>query len=106
MRLQKKRYRSLKRIPIKEIIDGAHTSKAAVTIAAIQPTVYEYRSDGKTAYSNLGMLRITVNQQLVNNQPYVQPASFDDLHGKNGESHQQVWNVMVDIDKGIVADIF
>ncbi|MFL6502996.1 MAG: plastocyanin/azurin family copper-binding protein [Nitrososphaera sp.] len=91
---------------IKEIIDNAHTNKAAVTIAAIQPTVYEYRSDAKTAYSNSGMLRITVNQQLVDNRPYVQPASFDDLHGRNGESHQQVWNVMVDIDKGIVTDIF
>jgi plastocyanin len=91
---------------IQEIIDSAHTSKAAVTIAAIQPTVYEYRSDGKAAYSSSGMLRITVNQQSVDNQLYLQPASFDVLQGRNGESHQQVWNVMVDLDKGIVTDIF
>jgi hypothetical protein len=37
---------------IQEIIDSAHVSKAAVTIAAIQPTVYQYRSDGETAYSS------------------------------------------------------
>ena len=91
---------------IQEIIDSAHTSNAAVTIGAIQPTVYQYRSDGKTEYSSAGMLRITVNQQSVDNQPYLQPASFDNLQGKNGESHQQVWNVMVDLDKGIVTDIF
>ena len=90
---------------IQEIIDSAHVSKAAVTIAAIQPTVYQYRSDGETAYSSSGMLRVTVNQQLVDNQVYLQPASFDALQGRNGESHQQVWNVMVDLDKGVVTDI-
>jgi hypothetical protein len=51
------------------------------------------------------MLRITVNQQLVDNQVYLQPASFDALQGRNGESHQQVWNVMVDLDKGVVTNI-
>lgn len=90
---------------IREIMDSAHTNKAALTMAAIQPTVYQYRSDGKIAYSNQGMLRITVNQQLVDNQAYLQPASFDILQGKNGESHQRIWNVMVDLDKGIVTDI-
>ena len=75
-------------------------------MAAIQPTVYQYRSDGKTAYSSLGMLRITVNQQQVDNQAYLQPASFDTLQGRNGESQQRVWNAMVDLDKGIVTDIF
>ena len=90
---------------IREIMDSAHTNKAALTMAALQPTVYQYRSDGKIAYSNLGMLRITVNQQLVDNQAYLQPASFDILQGKNGESHQRIWNVMVDLDKGIVTDI-
>ena len=90
---------------IQEIIDSAYVSKAAVTIAAIQPTVYQYRSDGETAYSSSGMLRITVNQQLVDNQVYLQPASFDALQGRNGESHQQVWNILVDLDKGVVTDI-
>ena len=91
---------------IQEIVDSAHANKAALTMAAIQPTVYQYRSDGKSAYSSLGMLRITVNQQQVDNQAYLQPASFDTLQGRNGESQQQVWNAMVDLDKGIVTDIF
>jgi plastocyanin len=91
---------------IQEIVDSAHANKAALTMAAIQPTVYQYRSDGKSAYSSLGMLRITVNQQQVDNQAYLQPASFDTLQGRNGESQQRVWNAMVDLDKGIVTDIF
>ena len=91
---------------IQEIVDSAHANKAALTMAAIQPTVYQYRSDGKTAYSSLGMIRITVNQQQVDNQAYLQPASFDTLQGRNGESQQRVWNAMVDLDKGIVTDIF
>jgi plastocyanin len=91
---------------IQEIVDSAHANKAALTMAAIQPTVYQYRIDGKSAYSSLGMLRITVNQQQVDNQAYLQPASFDTLQGRNGESQQRVWNAMVDLDKGIVTDIF
>jgi plastocyanin len=90
---------------IKKIIDDAHATNAAVTIAAVQPTVYEYRGDGKTAHSSSGMLIITVNQQIVGNQQYLQPATFDSLNGKKGESHQQVWNVVVDLDKAIVTDI-
>ena len=90
---------------IKELINGAHANNASVTIAAVQPTVYEYRSDGNTAYSSAGMLIITVNSQIVDNQPYSNAASFDSLHGRVGESHQQVWNVMVDLDKGTVTDI-
>jgi len=51
------------------------------------------------------MLVITVNKQLIDNRPYLQANSFDALQGRVGESHQQVWNVMVDLDKGTVTDI-
>src|SRR5690348_1612932 len=36
---------------VKELIDYAHANNATVTIAAVQPTVYEYRNDGNLAYS-------------------------------------------------------
>src|SRR5262245_42531893 len=41
---------------VKEIVDKARANYAAVTIGAIQPTVYESRSDGKVAHSNAGVL--------------------------------------------------
>jgi plastocyanin len=90
---------------VKELIDYAHANNATVTIAAVQPTVYEYRSDGNLVHSSSGMLVITVNYQIVDNQLYSQAANFDFLQGRAAESHQQVWNVMVDLDKGIVTDI-
>jgi plastocyanin len=90
---------------IKQIIDEAHSYNAAVTIAAIQPTVYEYRNDGRLAHSGSAMLIITVNLQTVDSQQYLQPATFHTLDGKNGVSHQKVWNVMVDLDRAVVTEI-
>jgi plastocyanin len=90
---------------IKQIINEAYSSNAAVTIAAIQPTVYEYRNDGKLAHSSSAMLIITVNQQTVDNLQYIQPSTFDNLAGKKGESHQRIWNVIVDLDKAVVTGI-
>jgi plastocyanin len=90
---------------VKEIMENAHANKAAVTIAAVQPTVYEYKNDGKLAHSGSGMLVMTVNNQIIDNQPYFQAASFDRLNGEVGQSQQQVWNIMVDLDKGTVTNI-
>lgn len=73
---------------VKEIIDGARASKAAVTIAAVQPTVYEFRSDGKISHSAAGVLTITANHQTVDSRPYLQAASLDDLDG-DGRSGQR-----------------
>jgi plastocyanin len=90
---------------VKEIIDNARSSNAAVTIAAVQPTEYEFRSDGRTVYSTEGVLTIAVNQQTVDNQSYLQAVTFHDVEGKRADSYQQAWNVMVDLDKGVVTDI-
>jgi plastocyanin len=89
---------------VNEIIESGSTGKA-VTIAAVQPTVLKYRNDGQLAHSGSGMLIITVNWETINGQLYSQIGGYQDLQGKISESHQQVWNVMVDLDKQRVTDI-
>ena len=89
---------------VREIIQDGSASKA-VTIAAVQPTVLEYRSNGELAHSGSGLLIITVNWQTIDGKPYSQTNSFGDLQGRVGESRQQVWNVMVDLNKQRVTDV-
>ena len=89
---------------VNEIIESGSTGKA-VTIAAVQPTVLKYRNDGQLAHSGSGMLIITVNWETINGQLYSQIGGYQDLQGKTSESHQQVWNVMVDLDEQRVTDI-
>jgi plastocyanin len=89
---------------VREIFESGSAGKA-VTIAAVQPTVLEYRSNGQLAHSGSGMLIITVNWQTIDGQLYSKTDGFQDLQGKASESHQQVWNVMVDLDKQRVTDI-
>jgi plastocyanin len=89
---------------ISEIIESGSSGKA-VTIAAVQPTVLEYRNNGQLAHSSSGMLIITVNWETIDGRLYSQINGFQDLQGKASESHQKVWNVMVDLDKQRVTDI-
>lgn len=89
---------------VSEIIESGSEGKA-VTIAAVQPTVLEYRNNGQLAYSGSGMLIITVNWETINGQLYSQIGGYQDLQGKISESHRQVWNVMVDLDEQRVTDI-
>jgi plastocyanin len=89
---------------VSEIIENGSEGKA-VTIAAVQPTVLEYRNNGQLAHSGSGMLIITVNWETINGQLYSQIGGYQDLQGKISESHQQVWNVMVDLDEQRVTDI-
>lgn len=90
---------------IKEIIASAQESRAAITIAAIQPTVYEFRSDGQISHSAVGVLTITVNKQYVDNRPYLQASGFEGIEGKEAYSYQKVWRVIVDLNRGAVTDI-
>ena len=89
---------------VSEIIRSGSSGKA-VTIAAVQPTVLEYRNNGQQAHSGSGMLIITVNWETIDGQPPLQVERFQDLQGKVSASHQQVWNVMVDLDSQRVTDI-
>lgn len=82
----------------------AETKGKAVTIAAVQPTLL-ITSDGKSIHSSGGQVIITANWQLIEGRPYSNAASFESLNDKQGQSHQQIWNVIVDMDKRQVIGI-
>lgn len=75
----------------------------AITIAAVQPTAF-VSPDGKVTHSGQGQVIITANWQLVDGRRY-SGASFSSLEGKAGESHQKIWNVLVDIDRQRVISV-
>jgi len=87
---------------VKQII-GEQKGRA-LTIAAVQPAVLQDKN-GKVSYSSVGQIIITSNWQYVDGKFYSNPANFNALGNKTGESHQQIWNVFVDLDKRIVSGI-
>ena len=83
----------------------ADSSGRAVTIAGVQPTVFQ-DSAGKLQYDSAGgQVIITSNWQEIGGQPYTTPLGFSEISGKSIVSHQQVWNVVVDVDGGKVVSI-
>jgi len=90
---------------VKQIIDEAKDKKAAVTIAAVQPTVMVDKQSGQLSHSSGGQVIITANWQIVDGTSYLQPQTYDEIANKRIESHQQIWNVLLDVDKGQVMDI-
>jgi plastocyanin len=87
---------------VKQII-GEQKGRA-LTIAAVQPAVLQDKN-GKVSYSSVGQIIITSNWQYVDGKFYSNPANFNALGNKTGESHQHIWNVFVDLDKRIVSGI-
>jgi plastocyanin len=87
---------------VKDILDGARGR--ALTIAAVQPTAF-VNPDGTVEHSSAGQVIITSNLQLVDGTPLAPGASFDSLDGRQGQSRQQIWNVLVDLDSRKVTDI-
>jgi hypothetical protein len=87
---------------VKQIIGGQ--KGRALTIAAVQPTVLQGKA-GKVSYSSIGQIIITSNWQYIDGKFYSNPANFNALGNKTGESHQHIWNVFVDLDKRTVSGI-
>ena len=87
---------------VQKILSGS--KGRIVTIAGVQPTVFQ-DSTGKLQYDSAGQVIITSNWQNVGGQPYVTPLDFSQIAGKSIDSHQQVWNVVVDVDAGKVVSI-
>jgi plastocyanin len=77
---------------------------SAVTIAAVQPTAF-VNPDGSVSHSGAGQVIITANWQLVGGRPYTDAESFASVAGMQGESHQKIWNIIVDLDSQKVVDI-
>ena len=90
---------------VKQILDESKAKEAAVTIAAVQPTVMIDRQSGELLHSSAGQVIITANWQMVNGAPYSEPKAFDKIANEKIESHQQIWNILVDVDKRQVTQI-
>ncbi|HEX7032281.1 MAG TPA: plastocyanin/azurin family copper-binding protein [Nitrososphaera sp.] len=87
---------------IQQMLDQAKGK--AVTVAAVQPTLLRTQS-GESIHSSGGQVLIAVNWQVVDGKAYSDSADFASLEGKKGESHQQIWNVLVDMDTQQVTSI-
>jgi plastocyanin len=90
---------------VKQILDESKVKEAAVTIAAVQPTVMADRERGALLHSSAGQVIITVNWQIVDGTLYSKPKNTAEIANKTVESHQQIWNILVDVDKGQVTQV-
>jgi plastocyanin len=90
---------------IKQILDDSRAKEATVTIAAVQPTVMTDRQSGELIHSSAGQVIITANWQLVDGALYSEPKNPTEITDKKIESHQQIWNILVDVDKGQVTQV-
>src|SRR5918995_318013 len=90
---------------VKQILDESKAKEAAVTIAAVQPIVMTDRQTGQLLHSSAGQVIITANWQMVEGAPYSEPKNPTEIANKRVESHQQIWNILVDVDKGQVSQV-
>jgi plastocyanin len=90
---------------VKQILDESKAKEAAVTIAAVQPTVMADRESGELLHSSAGQVIITANWQILNGGLYSEPRNSAEIANKRVESHQQIWYILVNVDKGQVTDV-
>lgn len=90
---------------VKQILDESKAKEATVTIAAVQPTVMTDRQSGELLHSSAGQVIITANWQLVEGALYSEPKNPTEIANRKVESHQQIWNILVDVDKGQVTQV-
>ena len=90
---------------VRQILDESKAKEATVTIAAVQPTVMTDRQSGELLYSSAGQVIITANWQLVDGALYSEPKNPTEIANKKVESHQQIWNILVNVDEGQVTHV-
>lgn len=90
---------------VKQILDESKAKEATVTIAAVQPTVMTDRQSGELLHSSAGQVIITANWQLVDGAIYSEPKKPTEIANKKVESHQRIWNILVDVDKVQVTQV-
>lgn len=69
----------------------------------MQPTAF-VDSEGRVTHSGSGQVIITSNMQLLDGRPYTSK-SYSEIAGSEGESRQNIWNVIIDMDRRAVIDI-
>jgi hypothetical protein len=84
---------------IKQILDESKAKEAAVTIAAVQPTLMADRGNGEHFLSTAGQVIITANWQMMDGAFYSEPKNPAEIANKKMESHQQIWNILVDVNE-------
>ena len=99
---EKALYIALNDSKVQQILN--ETNGATVTIAALQPTLLT-TSSGELIHSSGGQVIITANRQFVEDKSYLTAQDFDSLKDKRADSSQQIWNVIVNMDKGQVVEI-
>ena len=90
---------------VKLILNESKSKEATMTIAAVQPTVRTNRQSGELLHSSAGQVIITANWQLIEGALYYEPKNPTEIANKKIESHQQIWNILVDVDKGQVMQV-
>lgn len=90
---------------VRQILDDAKAKQATLTIAAVQPAVMIDRQTGESTYSSAGQVVITSNWQTIGGVAYSEAQSFTAVADRSIDSHQQIWHVLVDVDKGQVRQI-
>lgn len=90
---------------VKRILEELKSKAATITIAAVQPTVIANKETGELLHSAAGQVIITANWQIVDGSLYSKAQTFEELANKNVESHQQVWNLIIDLDKHKVTEM-
>ena len=90
---------------VKQILSEAKAKEAAVTIAAVQPTVMINKQSGNAFHSSAGQIIITSNWQTMDGAAYSEPKSPLEIANKRLESHQQIWNILVDVDKQQITQV-
>ncbi len=90
---------------VKQILEESKAKEATVTIAAVQPTVMTDRQSGELLHSSAGQVIITANWQLVDGALYSEPKNPTEIANKKVESHQQIWNILVNVHKSQVMQV-
>ena len=67
---------------IRQILDESKAKEAAVTIAAVQPTVMADRESGELLHSSAGQVVITANWQMVDGTFYSEPTNPAEIANK------------------------
>jgi len=76
----------------------------SITIAGVQPTLL-VDSSGKRIHSSVGQVIITANKASLDGRTFSQVTDFESIQGKQAEARQQIWSVIVDLDKSIVSTV-
>jgi hypothetical protein len=84
---------------VKQLLDESKAKEAAVTIAAVEPTFMADRGNGEHFLSTAGQVIITANWQMMDGAFYSEPKNPAEIANKKMESHQQIWNILVDVNE-------